>query len=92
MAKKSSKPSKTMVREAHELAVLLGWSFLNPQEKQLIELLRKMTFEGRNCVIHAAIALHTAHPWRDGQAWLPHNTQTSFPAGDNRYFHPLKES
>lgn len=83
MTKKKDAPSKTMVREVFDLARLQGWTSLNPQELELIELLRKTTFHGRDMVREMAIAMHRLHPWRDTQ---PNgNTEAFYPA-DSRLF------
>lgn len=92
MSKKQAAPSKTMVEEVFALAREMGWTSLNPKEKQLIDLLRFTTYHGRNLVVETAIAMRCAHPWRDGQANLQANTATSFPANDGRFFTPHKES
>lgn len=89
MTKKSTKPSKTMVREAHELAVLMGWRMLNKQEIALIELLRRTTYHGRNIVMDLAITTRRTHPWVDGAGET--NTSTTYPASDRRFCQPMKD-
>lgn len=90
MAKKKAAPSKTMVQEVFALAREMGWTHLNPQEKHLIDLLRYTTYHGRNLVVEVAIAMRSAHPWRDLAGNT--NTATSFPADDSRFFTLPKEA
>lgn len=92
MSKSKKSPSKPMVQEVFALAREMGWTHLNEQEKKLIDLLRFTTYEGRNIVIHTASAIRAAHPWRDGLHFMNSNTETTYPANDRRFFHPLKES
>ena len=86
MPKKTAPPSKTMVQEVFALAREMGWTSLNPEEKRLIELLRRTTYHGRNLVVETAIAMRSANPWIDGS---PANTHAIHPA-DGRFF-SLKE-
>lgn len=83
MSKKPAAPSKTMVQEVFALAKLQGWTSLNPQEKQLIDLLRNTTYHGRDMVKEMAIAMQRLHPWRDTQPNA--NTEAFYPA-DVRLF------
>jgi len=83
MSKKNAAPSKTMVQEVFALARLQGWTSLNPQEKELIELLRQTTWHGRDMVSEMAIAMQRLHPWRDTQPNA--NTEAFYPA-DSRLF------
>lgn len=88
MSKKTAAPSKTMVREVFALGRKLGWTFLNDQEKRLIERLRNTTYHGRNLVVETADAMQRAHPWRWDSLGTPFesNTATPFPANDSRFF------
>lgn len=81
MTKKKSKPSKTAVNEVFALAKEMGWTHVNPQEKQLIELLRRTTYHGRNIVMDVAMTMRRSHPWVNGG---PDNTKTTYP-DDGRF-------
>lgn len=72
----------------HEKAREMGLFGLNRQEKQLIELLRHVSYHGRNVVIDMARAIRRSHPWVHGA--VETNTATTYP-DDGFYLVPMKE-
>jgi hypothetical protein len=66
---------KTRTQQEHinllALAHEMGLMNLNPQEKELIHLLRYTTLHGRNLVMELAMAIRCSHPWR----YQPSDTQ-----------------
>lgn len=56
----------------------MGFYSLNSAEKQLIDLLRRTNYHGRNVVIDVAQAMRKSHPWVDDPGAC--NTVTTYPA------------
>lgn len=73
----------------YEKAREMGFFSLNPQEKQLIDLMRYMSYHGRNVVIDMARAIRRSHPWVHGAD--ASNTATTYP-DDGFYLVPMKEA
>lgn len=82
------KTKKTVIEEAFELAHIMGWFKVNQQEKQLIELLRRTNWHGRNLVIDLAIRMRSVHPWVDGS---PDNTKTTYAGRDWSFYYQDEE-
>jgi hypothetical protein len=80
-AQTRSKAPRSMVLETFELAHLMGWTALNDHEKQLIELLRRTTWHGRNIVMDLALTMRRTHPWVHDST---ENTKTTYP--NNGFF------
>lgn len=49
----------------------MGMTYLNPNERQLIDMLRFTTYQGRRAVMELAKQMRQSRPWVDGS---PNNT------------------
>ena len=84
--RKPTKPPKAScmpVNDAFNLAVALGWTHLNPEEKKLIDILRWTTYHGRALVMEVASSLRISHPWVDGGGLR--NTASPLRLDDRQY-------